>query len=89
MTDPDLEIRAEVDHSDPKMGGRGGGGLGPSLKKILPQFGQKVRGGGSDPRVPPLYLPLKKVDGCWKACIVCDRMRKESNMNSHFLNHMS
>ena len=23
MTDPDLEIRAEVDHSDPKMGGGG------------------------------------------------------------------
>ena len=25
MTDPDLEIRAKVDHSDPNMGGRGGG----------------------------------------------------------------
>ena len=43
MTDPDLEIRAEVDHSDPKMGGRGGG---PSSKKtILPQFRQTVREG--------------------------------------------
>ena len=42
MTDSDLEIRAEVDHSDPKMGGRGGG---PSPKTILPQFRQTVRGG--------------------------------------------
>ena len=63
MTYPDLEIRAEVDHSDPKMGGGGGG---PSPKKILPQFGQKVRG-GSDLRVPPLDSPLKRVDGCCKA----------------------
>ena len=31
MTDPDLEIRAEVDDSDPKMGG---GGVGLSPKKI-------------------------------------------------------
>ena len=46
MTDPDLEIRAEVDHSDPKMGGGGGVGVGPSPKKILPQFGQKGGRGG-------------------------------------------
>ena len=39
MTDPDLEIRAEVDHSDPKMGGRGGGGWARL------QFRQTVRGG--------------------------------------------
>ena len=50
MTDPDLEIRAEVDHSDPKMGGGGGGG--PSPKKILPQFGQKVRGGRTSGSLP-------------------------------------
>ena len=50
MTDPDLEIRAEVDHSDPKMGGRG---CGPVSKKIWPQFRQKVRGGVGPPGPSP------------------------------------
>ena len=68
MTDPDLEIRAEVDHSDPKIvGGEEGVGWSPK-KKNLPQFGQKVRrGGGSDPRVPPLDPPQKTADEYCKA----------------------
>ena len=43
MTDPDLEIRAEVDHSDPKMGGEGGG---PSPKNNFASVCKKVRGVG-------------------------------------------
>ena len=50
MTDPDLEIRAEVDHSDPKMGGGGGGWA--CLQKNLLQFGQKVRGGRTPGSLP-------------------------------------
>ena len=63
MTDPDLEIRANVDHSDPKMGGREGGGrVGPVSKKNFASVSSESKeGGGSDPRVPPLYPPLKKV----------------------------
>ena len=54
MTDPDLEIRAEVDHSDPKIvGGGKKGWAGLQKKKNLPQFGQKVRrGGGVGPPGP-------------------------------------
>ena len=47
MTDPDLEIRVGVDHSDLKMGD-GGQGWADLKKHISPQFGQKVRE-GSDP----------------------------------------
>ena len=64
MTYPDLEIRAEVDHSDPKMGGGGGGG--PVSKKNFASVWSKSKG-GSDLRVPPLDSPLKRVDGCCKA----------------------
>ena len=67
MTDPDLEIRAEVDHSDPKMGGGGGGEGGPVSKKKFASVWSKRREGGSDLRVPPLDSPLKRVDGCCKA----------------------
>ena len=63
MTYPDLEIWAEVDHSDPKMGGGGGG---PVSKKIFASVWSKSKG-GSDLRVPPLDSPLKRVDGCCKA----------------------
>lgn len=43
------------------VGGRGAG-MSRSPKNILPQFGQRVRGGGgSDPRVPPLDPPVKRV----------------------------
>ena len=62
MTDPDLEIRTEVGHSDPKMGG---GGVGLSPKKFASVWSKSK--GGSDPRVPPLDSPLKRVDGCCKA----------------------
>ena len=64
MTDPDLEIRAEVHHEDPKMGGRGKGG--PVSKKIFASVWSESKG-GSDPRVPPLDPPLKRVDECCKA----------------------
>ena len=68
MTDPDLEIRTEVDHSDPKMGGGGVGvGVGRSPKKNFASVWSKSREGGSDPRVPPLDPPVKRVDGCCKA----------------------
>ena len=61
MTDPDLEIRAEVDHSDPKMGGGWA-----RLQKNFASVWSKSKG-GSDLRVPPLDSPLKRVDGCCKA----------------------
>ena len=51
MTDPDLEIRAEVDHSDPKMGGRGG--VGPVSKKIFASvWSESKEGGGAGPPGP-------------------------------------
>ena len=57
MTDADLEIRAEVDHSDPKMGGRGEGG--PVSKKNFASVSSDSKA-GSDPRVPPLDPPLRE-----------------------------
>ena len=92
MTDPDLEIRAEVDHSDPKIvGGEEGVGWSPK-KKNLPQFGQKVRrgGGGRTPGSLPWIRHRRRQMNIVKLkCVICCRMRKESNMKSHFLNHMS
>lgn len=48
MTDPDLEIRAEVDHSDPKMG-RGGWAR---LQKNFASVWSKSKGGGVGPPGP-------------------------------------
>ena len=70
MTDPDLEIRAEVDHSDPKIVGGGGrrGGLVSKKKKFASVWSKsKKGGGGSDPRVPPLDPPQKTADEYCKA----------------------
>ena len=50
MTDPDLEIRAEVDHSDPKMGG--GGEVGRSLKKDFASAWSESKEGGVGPPGP-------------------------------------
>ena len=50
MTDPDLEIRTEVDHSDPKMGGGGGGG--PVSKKRFCLSLVRKQGGGVGPPGP-------------------------------------
>ena len=50
MTDPDLEIRAEVDHSDPKMGGGGGG---PVSKKNFASVWSKSKGGVGPPGPSP------------------------------------
>lgn len=49
MTDADLEIRAEVDHSDPRMGGGGRVGLSPK-NNFAPVSSESK--GGSDPRDP-------------------------------------
>ena len=65
MTDPDLEIRAEVDHSDPKIVEGGGGGcleegVGRSPRNNFASVWSESKG-GSDPRVPPLDPPVKRV----------------------------
>ena len=49
MTDPDLEIRAEVDHSDPNMGGRGGG---PSPKNNFASVSSDSKGGSGPGSLP-------------------------------------
>ena len=72
------------------VGGRGAG-MSRSPKKILPQFGQKVGRGVRTPGSLPWIRHRRgsEMNVVKLKCVVCDRMRKESNMNSHFLNHRS